>query len=107
MTSLNDFANARIGLYSYYRSLTTGGFILAPEVQCDAFHAVAGFSNSYGSLYRWDFQPSEGTFESIWAAYYAQISRANYFIDSYEKALKGESGVFSKEELKIMGAYAA
>ena len=107
MTSLNDFANARIGLYSYYRSLTTGGFILAPEVQCDAFHAVAGFSNSYGSLYRWDFQPSEGTFESIWSAYYAQISRANYFIDSYEKASKGESGTFSKEELKIMGAYAA
>ena len=45
MTTVNDFANARVGLYSYYRSLTTGGYILTPELQCDDFHAVAGFSN--------------------------------------------------------------
>ena len=107
MTTVNDFANARVGLYSYYRSLTTGGYILTPELQCDDFHAVAGFSNSYGSMYRWDFQPSEGNMESIWSAYYAHIARANYFIDSYNKALSGEKGEFTTEELEVLGAYAA
>lgn len=107
MTTVNDFANARVGLYSYYRSLTTGGYILTPELQCDAFHATAGFSNTYGSQYRWDFQPSDGNVEAIWAAYYAHISRANYFIDSYQEALKGKSGEFTDEELKVLGAYAA
>lgn len=107
MTTVNDFANARIGLYSYYRSLTTGGYILTPEIQCDDFHAVAGFSNSYGNQYRWDFQPSDGNVESIWSTYYAHISRANYFIDSYQAAVNGEKGEFSAEELEILGAYAA
>ena len=107
MTTLNDFANARVGLYSYYRSLTTGGFVLAPEIQCDAFHAVAGFSNAYGNQYRWDFQPSDGSVESIWASYYAHISRANYFIDSYQKALEGDGGEFTTKDLKVLGAYAA
>ena len=107
MTTVDDFANARIGLYSYYRSLTTGGFIITPEIQCDAFHAVAGFSNAYGNQYRWDFQPSDGNVEAIWASYYAHISRANYFIDSYQKAKKGEKGKFTNEELKTLGAYAA
>lgn len=107
MTTLNDFANARVGLYSYYRSLTTGGYILTPEIQCDDFHAVAGFSNSYGSQYRWDFQPSDGNVESIWSSYYGHISRANYFIDSYQAAVKGEKGEFTAEDLEVLGAYAA
>ena len=107
MTTLNDFANARVGLYSYYRSLTTGGYILTPEIQGDDFHAVAGFSNAYGNQYRWDFQPSDGNIESIWSAYYAHISRANYFIDSYQAAVKGEKGEFSEDDLKVLGAYAA
>lgn len=107
MTTLNDFANARVGLYSYYRSLTTGGYILTPEIQCDDFHAVAGFSNSYGNQYRWDFQPSDGNIGSIWSSYYAHIARANYFIDSYLKATEGEKGEFTEAELKTLGAYAA
>lgn len=107
MTTVNDFANARVGLYSYYRSLTTGGYILTPELQCDDFHAVAGFSNSYGSMYRWDFQSSEGNVQSFWSTYYAHIARANYFIDSYTKAVKGEKGEFTAEELQVLGAYAA
>ncbi len=107
MTTVNDFANARVGLYSYYRSLTTGGYILTPEIQGDDFHAVAGFSNAYGNQYRWDFQPSDGNIESIWSAYYAHISRANYFIDSYQAAVKGDKGEFNEEELEVLGAYAA
>ena len=107
MTTLNDFANARVGLYSNYRSLTTGGYILTPEIQCDDFHAVAGFSNSYGNQYRWDFQPSDGNVESIWSSYYGHISRANYFIDSYQAAVKGEKGEFTAEDLEVLGAYAA
>ena len=107
MTTLNDFANARVGLYSPYRSLTTGGYIVAPEIQCDAFHAVAGFSNNYGNQYRWDFQPSDGSVQSIWASFYSHISRANYLIDSYQDAVEGDKGEFTVKELKVLGAYAA
>ena len=35
LATMNDFTNARIGIYSYYRSITTGGYILTPELQCD------------------------------------------------------------------------
>ena len=104
MQTVDDFANARVSLYSYYRSLTTGGYILASEIQADDFNAVAGFSNSYGNLYRWDFQQTDGSIESIWASYYAHIARANYFIDSYNKV---DETAFTEDEMAVLSAYVA
>lgn len=43
MTTANDFKSARIGLYSPYRTLTSGGHILTPEFQCADFHATASY----------------------------------------------------------------
>ena len=106
MTTMNDFSSARISLYSYYRSLTTGGYILTPEIQADDFNAVSGFSNSYGNSYRWDFQSTDGNIEAIWSAYYAHIARANYYIDSYIKIVEGEN-TFTEEEIATLGAYTA
>lgn len=105
MTTLTDFANARIGLYSNYRGLTTGSFILTPEMQVDDFHAVVGYSNSYGAIYRWDFQMSEGYTENIWASYYAVIARCNYFIDSYNKVKESGTVTFSDSEMKTIESY--
>lgn len=105
MTSLNDFANARIGLYSYYRSLTTGGYILLPEMQCDDFNATVGFSNSYGTAYRWEFQMSDGNIESYWGNYYSLIARCNYYIDSYKKIEAGENTGFSEADMVKIKAY--
>ncbi len=105
MTSLSDFSSARVGLYSPYRGITTGGYITLAEIQGDAFNAVAGFSNTYGNQYRWDFQSTDGNIEAIWANFYSIIARANYFIGSYEKAQASEN--YTADELAVMGAYAA
>ena len=91
MTSTTDFANARVGLYSSYRGLTTGGYILLPEMQCDDFNATVGYSNSYGNMYRWDFQSSDGNIQNYWSNYYLLIARCNYFIDSYLKLKEGNT----------------
>lgn len=107
MATMNDFANARVGLYSAYRSLTTGGYILTSEIQGDDFNAVSGFSNSYGNAYRWDFQSTDGNIEAIWSAYYAHIARANYYIDSYNKIVEAETTTFTEEEIATLGAYTA
>ena len=98
MATLNDFTNARVGLYSYYRSLTTGGYILTSEIQCDDFMATADYSNTYGNQYRWDFQPTDGNIEGIWSAYYALIARCNYYIDSYKKIK--DAGQLTEAEIK-------
>lgn len=104
MQTIDDFANARVSLYSYYRSLTTGGYILTSEIQGDDFNAVSGFSNSYGNSYRWDFQSTDGNIEGVWSAYYAHIARANYYIDSYNKMDKSK---LTAGEVETLGAYVA
>ena len=105
MATLNDFTNARVGLYSYYRSLTTGGYILTSEIQCDDFMATADYSNTYGNQYRWDFQPTDGNIEAIWSAYYALIARCNYYIDSYKKVK--DAGQLTEGEMATIEAYVA
>lgn len=101
MTTLNDFSNARIGLYSNYRGLTTGSYILTQEMQIDDFHAVVGYSNSYGAMYRWDFQSGEGYTGNFWGSYYSVISRCNYFIDSYNKIKDGTDAISESDLVKI------
>lgn len=105
MATLNDFTNARVGLYSYYRSLTTGGYILTSEIQCDDFMATADYSNTYGTQYRWDFQPTDDNIEAIWSAYYALIARCNYYIDSYKKVK--DAGQLTEGEMATIEAYVA
>ena len=105
MKNVSDFASARIGIYSSYRSLTSGTYVLNSEFQCDDFQATAGFSNTYGNMYRWDFQPSDGTIEGIWSGNYSAISRCNYFLDSYQKVLNGEV-VVSDADKELISAYA-
>ena len=45
LTTIVGFEEARAGIYSVYLGLTGGSYVLAPEVQADAFNAVADFSN--------------------------------------------------------------
>ncbi|MBO5002297.1 MAG: RagB/SusD family nutrient uptake outer membrane protein, partial [Prevotella sp.] len=50
----SDFANMRVGLYSGMRSSIGGdAFYNSTEIQCDGFHAVVGYSNTLGDMYRW------------------------------------------------------
>ena len=85
LTTIVGFEEARAGIYSVYLGLTGGSYVLAPEVQADAFNAVADFSNKYGELHRWTFESTNSTVETIWANCYAAIGRANFFIDGVGK----------------------
>lgn len=107
LKKLSDFTDARVGLYSNYRGTTTGGYILMPEIQCDDFHATAGFSNSFGNQYRWDFQTTDGNIESVWSNYYSIIARCNFFLGSYDKVVQGEITGFSEDDLKELNSYAS
>ena len=79
LTTIVGFEEARAGIYSVYLGLTGGSYVLAPEVQADAFNAVADFSNKYGELHRWTFESTNSTVETIWSNYYAAIGRVNFF----------------------------
>lgn len=63
LTTIVGFEEARAGIYSVYLGLTGGSYVLAPEVQADAFNAVADFSNKYGELHRWTFESTNSTVE--------------------------------------------
>lgn len=106
MTTMTDFDNARIGLYSYYRSITTGGYILTQEIQGDDFLASANYTNTYGNQYRWDFQTTDGNVTGIWSAYYALIARCNYFLDAYTRVQNGEIEGLSEDEISLISCYA-
>ena len=90
MTQLDDFKAARYGLYSNYRALTTGGYILNSEMQADDFYATIDYGNYFGSFYRWDIQTGNGDIETMWSAYYSTIARCNYYLDSYARVTSGE-----------------
>lgn len=85
LTTIVGFEEARTGIYSMYLGLTGGSYVLAPEIQADAFNAVADFSNKFGELHRWTFESTNSTVETIWANCYAAIGRANFYIDGVGK----------------------
>lgn len=89
-----NFEMAAVSLYSGLRSSIMGDFYNAPEIQCDGFHAVTGFSNTLGNMYRWTFNSQTTEFETIYANYQAVISRANFIIDGYKKADLDNENIF-------------
>lgn len=107
MTQLDDFKAARYGLYSNYRALTTGGYILNSEMQADDFYATIDYGNYFGSFYRWDIQTGNGDIETMWSAYYSTIARCNYYLDSYARVTSGELTGFDDAALQEINTYAA
>ncbi|MCI7120020.1 MAG: RagB/SusD family nutrient uptake outer membrane protein [Prevotella sp.] len=96
----HNFSSARVGLYSALKASTAGTFYNAPEIQCDGFNAVTGFSNTLGDMYRWTFDSQTTTFETVYGNYQAIISRANYIIDSYNKTKFSNKNLFPDEATK-------
>lgn len=109
MKTYQDFAQARKGLYVNFRGLCTGENLVVTDIQCDDFQAAAGFSNEFGDIYRWDFQPSAKYFSGVFSSYYGIIKNCNYFLNNYEKFVKGEikeMADLSDQEKKALDAYA-
>ncbi len=108
MKTVSDFEQARIGLYSNYRTITTGGYVLLSDIQCDDFQAVAGFSNTYGNHQRWDFQTTDGNIRTIWSAYYSTIARCNYYLNNYDQVVAGAVlPDISEADMATISTYAA
>lgn len=82
LKSYNDFKNMRVGLYSPLRGQNSGTFLLTPEIMTDNFNAMVGFSNTYGDMYRWQFNPTTSDFETIWGSFQGLIGRCNYIIQN-------------------------
>lgn len=99
LTTPSDFKNMRVGLYSGLRSSVGGTtFYNTPEIQSDCFHAVVGFSNTYGDMYRWTFTSATSEFATVYGNYQSLISRANFIIDGYNKCDMSNSIIFTPAE---------
>lgn len=83
----SSFNAARATLYAALKGCVSGNsFINSTDVQSDQFNAMAGFSNTLGDMYRWDFTTQTGSFSSVYGGYQGLISQANFIIDGYAKA---------------------
>lgn len=80
LTSVTDFKNMRVGLYSSLRGSVSGSAVTLSEFQVDNFNAVVGYSNTFGDIYRWQFTSSSGEFGGVYATFQGMIGRANFIL---------------------------
>lgn len=99
LQSVNDFEQNRNSLYSGLRSAIYGETYAAVEVQCDAFNAVIGFSNSLGEVYRWTKTNQESICDGVYANFQGLTARANFIIDGYNKL---DMSGFSNEDVQTI-----
>lgn len=77
-TKAANYFNIRLrGLYS-------GEYVYAGELSSDLFHAMAGFGNRGGDLYRWEMTSQSGYAENLWSNCYFSLADANYFIEKVD-----------------------
>lgn len=89
-----NYQSARTALYAALKSSIAGTFYNAPEIQCDGFNAITGYSNTLGDMYRWTYTSQSTTFDGVYGNYQAIIARANFIIDNYNKADFSNKGLF-------------
>ena len=77
-TTPDDFERFDATLYSYLRSTVYGDSYAAPELQCDGFNAVTGFSGSLNSMYSWSFSDEETTVSTVYGNYQTIIANCNF-----------------------------
>ena len=70
----DNFKSARAGLYTALKACSGGDYYVAPELQCDMFDAVSGFSNTLATMYRWEFTTDDGTFSGIYGNAHPQLA---------------------------------
>ncbi len=99
LQSYNDFVNMRTGLYSPLRGMHTGSYVLATEIMADNFNAVVGYSNTFGDMYRWQFNTQTGDFESIWDGYQGLIGRCNHIIEYGKKVDLTDEEKFTDDQV--------
>ena len=83
INTLDDLDQAAIGLYESLLSgaLYSGHLTLLPGIQCDMVHAINGYTNVYGNIWRWDILATNSEITAVYAALYQVISRANFILE--------------------------
>ncbi len=89
LNTVDEIDQASYGLYSGFKSgaLYSGYLALLPDIQADLVYAVNGYSNTYGNIWRWDILSTNEEVESVYAALYGIIARANFLLDKAEALL--------------------
>lgn len=95
ITNLEELDQAAIGMYSAFKSsaLYSGYLTLLPDIQCDMVHAVNGYTNTYGNIWRWDILSTNSEITSVYASLYNVIACANFLLEyapRVEKSLKND-----------------
>ena len=83
INTLEEFDQAAIGLYESFLSgaLYSGYLTLLPDSQCDMVHAVNGYTNTYGNIWRWDILATNSEITAVYASLYQTIARANFMLE--------------------------
>ena len=97
ITNLEELDQAAIGMYSAFKSsaLYSGYLTLLPDIQCDMVHAVNGYTNTYGNIWRWDILSTNSEITAVYASLYNVIACANFLL---EYAPRVESTLTSDEQ---------
>jgi hypothetical protein len=103
MESVADCQAFRNGLYSGMKTVFTGNYVYAQDLQTDLYHALKGFGNWGGPFYHYSLTPSEGTAESVWYSLYNCIGNANFLIAGTQKLL--DAGTLSKDDEALVKQY--
>lgn len=89
--SVSDCEKLRAGMYRDLRIISQSTNSLSSDFQADEFIPAEYFGNQFGSMYRWESTPSEGTFETVWQNSYTTIAQCNLLISGIQKLLDGAS----------------
>lgn len=83
INTIEELDQAAIGVYDAFKSgaLYSGYLTLLPDIQCDMVHAVNGYTNTYGNIWRWDILATNTEITSVYAALYDAIARANFLLE--------------------------
>lgn len=83
INNLEELDQAAIGMYSAFKSsaLYSGYLTLLPDIQCDMVHAVNGYTNTYGNIWRWDILSTNSEITAVYASLYNVIACANFLLD--------------------------
>ena len=83
ITNLEELDQAAIGMYAQFKSsaLYSGYLTLLPDIQCDMVHAVNGYTNTYGNIWRWDILSTNSEITAVYASLYNVIASANFLLE--------------------------
>ena len=83
INTLEELDQAAIGMYATLKSsaLYSGYLTLLPDIQCDMVHAVNGYTNTYGNIWRWDILSTNSEITAVYASLYNVIASANFLLE--------------------------